>query len=990
MNLFSFQKTFQVSKLISLLLTLLCFLHLPTFAQESSFLIKQRGTPFIKNYNSKDYNADAFNYGVTQDSRGVLFFANASGILEYDGVNWKLLKLPNQSRAYSVAYDQQQNRVYVGGVGDFGYLSCDQFGNSNFISLKPYIPKIHRNFKHVWQTLVTSYQGTIFFTTSAIYLFKQGKIQVLQPSGKEPFHTTFFVEDNLYVREWGIGLQKSQDGHLTLVPGGEAFAQERIYAMLPFDEKRLLIVTRTQGLFLYDGKQFIPWQTELSPQYLEEAVVYFSKALGNKHFAISTARKGVIILDKQGKVVQKIDEATGLISPYIINLFSDNKGNIWVAKTRGLGQVLLNSPFSFYQRSLNLSSSIISSTIIDNKAYLGTLQNGILSIPWKYKPNYQDINNITMLNRQINNIYDIYIQKNDILAAYNAGIWAYNPQTKQSYTIAKDRHPWKFITVQKKPTVLLAGARDGLLKIIRKGDRWQAISVKGNRESIPYLAEQKTGQLLISNDNGILSQITLNTSLDSVVYQQTYDTLQGLPSHQGNRVFQLKDQIVIATQKGIYRYQEAQDRFIPHPDFAKVVGNTPVRFAKGDAKGNVWLWIGQPNDLNLVFLKKQDDHSYELVKTPFQKLKNTFTELGAHINPIDDKNVIFSTPEGAAHYDPSIKINYDRPYLCLVRKVETITEGDSLMFGGNFLDSLGHITHLQPEKNILKLPYTLNDLRFSFAATYYEDSDRLQYSYKLKGFEASWSSWSANTQKEYTNLREGTYTFQVRGKNIYDKVSTVATYTFTVLPPWYRTWWAYTFYILGGLGFLVGGSMGYSRVRNRQIRQRNEALERVVTERTEEILAQKEEITQQAETLKITNQELTKANTLIKKDRDEKVKIYLQEATEATSKLQQIQETLTQKGAETTQKLLSNEINTAGELSIIQEKVRQEFPAFANEIDKALADKKITKVIWQVGYCLKLGRSPSDISKILPLSNRTVSVYGSKLRKIGVLEAVKK
>ncbi|HAS40948.1 MAG TPA: hypothetical protein DCS93_10730 [Microscillaceae bacterium] len=170
----------------------------------------------------------------------------------------------------------------------------------------------------------------------------------------------------------------------------------------------------------------------------------------------------------------------------------------------------------------------------------------------------------------------------------------------------------------------------------------------------------------------------------------------------------------------------------------------------------------------------------------------------------------------------------------------------------------------------------------------------------------------------------------------------------------------------------------------------NEELEDKVRDRTREIQNQKEEITQQAETLKAINDELKKANILIKKDRDEKVKIYLQEATEATNKLQQIQETLTQRGPDIAQKLLTNEINTAGELSIIQEKVRNEFPDFTTEIDKALADKKITKAVWQVGYCLKMGRSPSEISKILPLSNRTVSVYGTKLRKIGVLETVKK
>jgi len=987
MYLFSLQKVFRANQLMLLLLVVFA-LGNGSVAQESAFLIKQRGTPPIKNYSPKDYKADPFNHAIIQDNRGVLYFANNSGVLEYDGGNWRLLRLPNASRVYSLAYDKQQNRVYVGGVGDFGYLSSDSSGNTIFVSLKTLIPKNQQNFKNVWAIFTTPNEETIFHTAVGIYIFKQEKIKVLQPSGKAPFHLSFFVRGELYVREWGIGLQKLQNGRLTLIPGGNAFVKERIYAILPFDKKRLLIITRTQGFFLYNGNQFTPWETEVTPQYLSEAHVYFSKTLGQNYFVITTTKKGIIILNRQGKIVQQIDESAGLITPYTSNIFFDREKNLWATRTEGLSQIKLNTSLSFYDKSLKSSSNITSSAIVGNKAYFGTMQNGFLSLSWK-NTNYKKINHFELVHSQATNILDICTYEKTLLLAHNAGIWVQDTQTNSHYIIAKDQFVWKFIPTII-PTCFIAGSRQGLIKVLKIGDRWTTQLIQNSSGSVPYLATYRKQVIFTSDDNGILSKITLNSSLDSVIHQQTYDTLQGLPSHQGNRVFQLKDQVIVATQKGIYRYQEAQDRFTPHPNFAQVIGNIPVRFAKGDKKGNVWLWIGPSNDLNLVFLKKQANHSYQLVKTPFQKLKNTFTELGAHINPIDDQNVIFSTPEGAAHYDPSIKINYDRPYLCLVRKVETIAEGDSLVFGGSFLDSLGHITHLQPKTSILKFPYALNDLRFSFAATYYEDSDRLRYSYKLKGFETSWSSWSANTQKEYTNLREGTYTFQVRGKNIYDKISTVATYTFTILPPWYRTWWAYALYILGAVVFLVGGSMGYSRVRNRQIRQRNEELERVVTERTEEILAQKEEITLQAETLKTTNQELTKANTLIKKDRDEKVKIYLQEATEATSKLQQIQETLIQKGAETTQKLLTNEINTAGELSIIQEKVRQEFPVFADEIDKALADKKITKVVWQVGYCLKLGRSPSEISKILPLSNRTVSVYGSKLRKMGVLEAVKK
>ena len=64
------------------------------------------------------------------------------------------------------------------------------------------------------------------------------------------------------------------------------------------------------------------------------------------------------------------------------------------------------------------------------------------------------------------------------------------------------------------------------------------------------------------------------------------------------------------------------------------------------------------------------------------------------------------------------------------------------------------------------------------------------------------ASGVTKTRKDYTNLDPGIVTFRVRAKNIYDQVSREAVFRLKVLPPWYRTWWALTLYIAGGLMFV--------------------------------------------------------------------------------------------------------------------------------------------------------------------------------------------
>ena len=836
-------------KKILLLITNIFFFTIGV-AQDLSFQIKSRGVPYIKNYSQKDYKADLFNHDITQDNRGILYFANNTGVLEFDGTSWQLFQLPNASRVYSLTFDENKKRVYVGGVGDFGYLSCDQNGKTTFVSLKSLIPNDQQNFKNVWLIFTMPNLGVVFFTTSAIYIYKEGKIKVLTSSAKNSFHAAFHINNNLYVREWNQGLKKMKNGHLELVSNGNQFANERIYGMLPFDKDKSLIITRTKGLFLYDGKSFTPWNTEVTPKFLAESQVYFSKTLGKQYFAIATIKKGIIILDKQGKVVQQLGESAGMTSPYINGLFWDKGRNLWAAKSEGLSQVILNTPFTFYDKNLGLKSNLTSSAIVGNKAYFVSMQKGFFALPWE-NTNYKNINKLDLVYNQTTNCFDSYIQGEDVLLGHNAGILVHNTQDNSNYKIAKDRFIWKFAYSEKHKNVF-AGSRKGLIKVVKENDRWKTKSVKSSTGSIPFLAFYQNQEIFTSDDNGTLSKITLNETLDSVLSQTRYDTLHGLPSNSGNWVFQISGKVIIATKKGVYHYNKLQDRFDLHPDLKEIVGDKLVRYIKNDVKGNLWIWAGFPNDLHLMFLKKLPNNAYQLVKTPFQKLKNTFIELGTHINPIDQKNVLFGAPQGAIHYDPSVKINYDRSYLSLIRKVETVSDQDSVIFGGNFLDSLGQITHKQPKKSVLKLPYSLNSLRFGFAATYYEDNDKLVYSHYLKGFDPHWSDWLNTTQKEYTNLPEGKYTFMVKARNIYGKESLVASYSFKILPPWHRTVWAYIGYVII-TAFLVWVIV---KLNIRRLQAQKRRLESVVQRRTAEIVEKNKSLQMQKEELEALNEQI--------------------------------------------------------------------------------------------------------------------------------------
>src|SRR5579863_9598404 len=99
----------------------------------------ETGTFVFQRYLAKQYGASPQNWEIAQDKRGILYFANTDGLLEFDGHSWRTVVLPGKSvRAVSV---DDGGTVYVGGVGEFGVLKPDSTGTLKFNSLVERVPQ---------------------------------------------------------------------------------------------------------------------------------------------------------------------------------------------------------------------------------------------------------------------------------------------------------------------------------------------------------------------------------------------------------------------------------------------------------------------------------------------------------------------------------------------------------------------------------------------------------------------------------------------------------------------------------------------------------------------------------------------------------------------------------------------------------------------------------------------------------------------------------
>src|SRR5947199_8299772 len=103
------------------------FLHLvPLFLFAQAY--REEGMAFLRNYAPNEYDAASQNLAIAQEHRGVMYFGNGDGVLEYDGVSWRLVADSKGLVVRSMGADGK-GTVLVGGLGCVGYVRSDRCGS---------------------------------------------------------------------------------------------------------------------------------------------------------------------------------------------------------------------------------------------------------------------------------------------------------------------------------------------------------------------------------------------------------------------------------------------------------------------------------------------------------------------------------------------------------------------------------------------------------------------------------------------------------------------------------------------------------------------------------------------------------------------------------------------------------------------------------------------------------------------------------------------
>ncbi|UCH97612.1 MAG: hypothetical protein JSV88_12400, partial [Candidatus Aminicenantes bacterium] len=463
------------------------------------------------------------NWAVIQDKRGIIYVANNSGIKEFDGVSWRQIDVPN-FKVCSLALDETGN-IYVGGKDEIGFLAPDSKGTLHYLSLVGHLDDSERNFADAWETHWT--ENGIYFRTSK-FLFRwdpnSKEIKICKPEKPgDSFKASFVCKEELFIRQENVGLMKMDRGtdSLMRVPGGETFAKKRICMMAPYDKKKLLIGTRSNGLYtydIYDGIEAVPFFTGVD-HYLKEKEVAHGIRLSSGDFALATRAGGLVVIDPHGRVKEIFNKAYGLQDDYVNYVFEDYQGNLWLAMNKGISKIENVSPLSIYDEESSLPGNVQAVVKHQNHLYVGT-DRGLffLASPHEFRP----------AAGISSNCWSLLSIAGSLLAATTDGV--FQVENDDIRRIIENRSYVLFHS-PKDANRVWVGTRQGLVSLYCKDGQWVGERKFENiTHEIETIVEDKGNLWLGTQTKGVLKVDFPGNGVKKNPVVTQYHTSHGLPT----------------------------------------------------------------------------------------------------------------------------------------------------------------------------------------------------------------------------------------------------------------------------------------------------------------------------------------------------------------------------------------------------------------------------------------------------------------------------
>ena len=786
-------------------------------------------------------------YSVVKDKEGFIWLATGIGLYRYDGYNFKYYR-SSPSDSTSLSGDLITGQLFIDSSGYLWVGTKDNGLNRFNISKESfeqyvYNPKVPGSLSHNnAHKIIQDKSGTIWVATLGGGLNKFDDVKnsfsnILPEPDNVSSNANFiqslieFDDETLLVgtRKGLYMFNKFENTFSPFSMGNSENTELRneIITDIIRDDEILWIGTEN-GLIKYNLKNEISTRFQsnnndnasLSSNFIRQIV----NSPDKKSLWISTVW-GLNRFDKKTRKTERFlyisDDPNSLGFNMLWGMYIDNSNLLWIG-TDNTGINLLNlnkSPFyhhkieGFYRDNEKFSATVFCE---DNKGdfWIGTFGGGL----WQYdmdrnlKEHYAHHPGVSK-SLTNNNVFSLYEDSDGVLwvGTFGGGVNKFNKYGYTTLIIEPDKS-------QKKPSSVIEIAEDqkgviwlGTLTGLYNYDKTSGKGIENisseplNEALIRSICVDRNNNLWIgTHSEGLFKRIHDESA------ERKYKNYRNNPNNPGSinsdivmSIYEdYKGNIWIATSQGLNRYIPDKDRF---ESFDKRTGLDADYLYHIQGGDDGVLWISSSIGLMRFDPKADSNKMSRLYEFQHDVL---FEDIYPYSFYLRNNGEIcvggkYGSDYGYYTFHPdSLKDNTLIPHIAITK---ILIRNEPLQ-----TDSAVIV------KKSLVLNHDQNFLSFEFAALDYTDPEKNQYAYYLDGFEDDWNYIGNRRFANYTGIPPGEYIFRVKGSNNdgywNESGKSVA---ITILPPPWKTWWAYLIYLL--FLFAIFFSVFYYYFRRQQL-----------------------------------------------------------------------------------------------------------------------------------------------------------------------------
>jgi DNA-binding CsgD family transcriptional regulator len=908
---------------------------------------------FVNNYGKDLFGRGAKTWNIQVYNKNRVYLGNQKGLLEYNGNDWNLYPIDNRNDVRSVHISKRKDRIYAGGDSEFGYFEPDHTGRLIYTRLSAEVIAGHHLSGGYWG--IYEIDNLIYYVSDR-HIIKQIGAEFTIIHSEHKIDCSNIVNGVLLIGTTN-GVRMLVGNSLLSVAGEEIVRGKTIRAIVPY-QAGSLIATAFDGLFYATDKEIVPFTTGVE-EFMRRNEI-FSLAISSNYIAVGTIHKGLVLLDAGTHQPFYYNEQNGLQNNTILSLAFDARNNLWLGLDDGIDYIQLESPFSNLYTSPNAYGSGYAALLVDNYLLLGTNRGLFYTeapiVLGEDPPKFQLIHELS------SQVWGITKVNDDIFCLHDKGL--YWLKGKETELIPGLRGALSCIAIKGRPDICLIGAYEGLFLLKKTNDKW-SVREKIMDASIwlKNMAFLPPDILWIrALDQGMI-RLQVDTTDFSIKEYTLYDRSSGFESTDNLYLHQIDDSVFFSSASGVYTYDELQKRMIPSTHLSPFLTNEiyPVFKQSGN---DVYA-------LSSHMIQARNTSSADSLPPAVYPFNFNQIELIRYYESMafmDDSLVIIPNGNGFALLNKAVRTEEEKREL-YIQNVYLTYPKDSLLYTDNFLH-----TGMTPEIN-----YDKRSLRLEYAVRMFGPNNPVKYRVRLKP-DMQWTEFSPISVKEYNNLKEGDYTFEAEALFADGSISS-ASFSFTVLPPWYRTIYAWTIYLIL---FLLLIYLLYEFDKHRILRNRKaEAAksEEEIQLKEQEIIKLNTEKLEQELTFK--TQELanlmmnvSRKNEILTTIKDELYKVSAELKGESSAKAKRMLI------------ILNNSIDSNIASDDALKRFEEQFDLVHNNFTKKLKEYHPDLTISELKMCIyvKMDLSSKEIAPLLNLSVRGVETLRYRLRKKLALE----